>query len=299
MSVIKKGIHIRISRSRRITLSVRSISFYLFMTFFLIFTAMPIIYMVSTAFKPLNELFIYPPRFFVRNPTLKNFIDLVTTLSGTTVPFLRYVFNSLLTSVVTVSITIIISCMAAYSLGKAKPPGHNILFILVIACLMFSTYVTQIPTYMVVNYFGLVNTYWALIIPKLAVAFNLFLVKQFVEQLPDPLLEAARIDGANEWKVFWTIVMPFLTPAWSTLLVFSFVANWNDFFSPLIYISNEAMKTLPLAMQSIAGGVATVNISRAGAAAATTFILTAPTILIFTLAQKKVVQTMAYSGIKA
>ena len=261
--------------------------------------ALPIVYMVSTAFKPLPELFIYPPRFFVKQPTLHNFVDLVTSLSGSVVPFLRYVFNSVFTSAVTVALTIIVSCMAAYALGKSKPPGYRIIFNLVLACLMFSSYVTQIPTYMVADFLGIVDTYGALIIPKIAVAFNLFLVKQFVEQLPNPLLEAARIDGANEWYIFWKIVMPFLAPAWSTLLVFSFVANWNDFFTPLIYITNEALKTMPLAMQSISGGVATVNISRAGASAATTFIMTVPTILIFTLAQKKVIQTMAHSGIKA
>lgn len=278
--------------------SLKGVLFYSLMILFVSFTALPLIYMISTAFKPLDELFIYPPRFFVRKPTLNNFSDLVMALSGAAVPFLRYVFNSVLTTVATVVLTVIISCMGAYALGKHKLPGSSYIFAIIIASLMFSPHVTQIPSYMIVNSLNMVNTYWALIIPKIAVAFNLFLLKQFIEQLPDALLEAARIDGANEWTVFWNVVMPFLRPAWSTLIVFSFVGNWNDFFTPLIYTASESMKTLPLAMQTIAGGGGAANISRAGAAAATTFLMTLPTIIVFTVAQRKVIQTLAHSGIK-
>lgn len=117
---------------------------------------------------------------------------------------------------------------------------------------MFSPHVTQIPNYMIVKNLGLINTYWALILPKIAVAFNMFLVKQFLEQMPDAYLEAARLDGANEWQLFWKIVMPYVRPAWATLVVFSFVGNWNDYFSPLVFTNSDAMKTLPLAIQSIA-----------------------------------------------
>lgn len=129
-------------------------------------------------------------------------------------------------------------------------------------------------------------------------AYNIFLMKQFIEQYPDELLEAARIDGAGEFRIFMKLVMPALKPAWSTLIVFSFVNNWNDYFSPLIYITSQAMKTLPLALQTISGGAAGMSVGRAGAVAAATFVMTVPTVIIFTVMQGKVMETMVYSGIK-
>ena len=260
------------------------------------FTALPLVYVVSTAFKPLNELFLFPPRFFVRRPTMRNFGDLFIALDALSVPFTRYVFNSIFVTAATVFLTITVSAMAAYGMVKHKVLGGKILFSLVLAGLMFSSFVTQIPTFLIVNTFQMVNTSWALIIPKVAVAYNVFLVKQFTEQLPDSFLEAARIDGAGEFTIFIRIVVPFLKPVLATLVVFSFVANWNDFFSPLVYIQDEALKTLPLALQLLSSGN---SIARAGAMAAATFVTILPTILIYTLAQKHVVDSMAFSGIKA
>jgi len=153
---------------------------------------------------------------------------------------------------------------------------------------------------MVVNKLGIIDTYFALIIPKLAVAYNFFLMKQFIEQFPNELLESGRIDGAKEWALFWKIVMPSLKPAWSTLVVFSFVSNWNDYFTPLIFTTSEGMKTLPLAMQTISGGgTAGVTIARAGATSAAVFLMTVPTIIIFTVMQSRVMETMVHSVIKA
>lgn len=259
--------------------------------------ALPLFVMVSRSLMPLDELFIYPPRLLVRKPTLRNFSDLLTSLSSSTVPFTRYIFNSLFTTVVTVTISIMVCCMGAYGLVKHKPAGANAIFAVVLAALMFSTHVTQIPNYLVVNKLGLVNSYLALIIPKIAMAYNFFLVKQFCEQLPNSILEAARIDGARELRVFWTIAMPLLRPAWTTLAVFSFVSNWNDYFSPLIYISSNALKTLPLALQTLGGGAGVV--ARAGTVGAATFLTTLPSVLVFAIMRGKVMETMSFSGIKA
>lgn len=259
--------------------------------------ALPLFVMVSRSLMPLDELFIYPPRLLVRKPTLRNFSDLLTSLSSSTMPFTRYIFNSLFTTVVTVTISIMVCCMGAYGLVKHKPAGANAIFAVVLAALMFSTHVTQIPNYLVVNRLGLVNSYLALIIPKIAVAYNFFLVKQFCEQLPNSILEAARIDGARELRVFWTIAMPLLRPAWTTLAVFSFVSNWNDYFSPLIYISSNALKTLPLALQTLGGGAGVV--ARAGTVGAATFLTTLPSVLVFAIMRGKVMETMSFSGIKA
>ena len=164
---------------------------------------------------------------------------------------------------------------------------------------MFSPHVTQIPNYVIVKGLHLIDTYWALILPKIAVAYNVFLMKQFLEQMPDALLEAARLDGANEWQAFWRIVMPYLKPAWATLVVFSFVSNWNDYFSPLVFTTSESMKTLPLAVQSIAGGPGAAALSTMGAMAASTLLMTLPTIVVYTLMQGRVLKTMGYSGIKS
>lgn len=262
------------------------------------FTALPLVYLVVTAFKPLDELFVYPPRFYVKHPTMKNFSDLLISLGSSAVPFTRYAFNSVIVTTVIVMCTVIVSALGAYALVKFKPPGSKPLFNLILMALMFSPHVTKIPSYMVVNGLGLINTYGALILPNIAVAYNFFLMKQFIEQYPDELLEAARIDGAGELLIFLKMVMPALKPAWSTLIVFSFVNNWNDYFSPLIYVTSQAMKTLPLALQTISGGAAGMSVGRAGAVAAATFVMTLPTVIIFVIMQGKVMETMVYSGIK-
>lgn len=281
---------------RKAHISKGQAALYVIVMLLVTFSALPIIYLVSTAFKPLNELFAFPPKFFVREPTLQNFTDLFFSLSSAAVPFTRYIFNSITVTVLTVAGTVIICSLGAFSLVKYHPPGSKVLFTVVLGALMFSPYVTQIPRYLVINGLKLVDTYWALILPNLAVAYNFFLVKQFVEQFPNELLEAARIDGCGEFKLFFRIVMPFLAPAWATLVVFSFVSSWNDYFSALIYLNDSASFTLPLAFNTISGGGA--SIGRAGAAAAATTLMALPTVVIFTLMQRKVMETMVHSGIK-
>ena len=258
------------------------------------FCLLPIIYMINTAFKPLYELYIFPPRFFVRNPTLQNFSDLLLAVSSTSVSYLRYVFNSLLVSVITVFVTAAISSMGGYAVVKLKPPGGKFFFKLVIAALMFPSQVTTIPRYLIVVNLGLVNNYLALILPIASSAYYFFLMKQFIGQFPDTLIEAARIDGCGEFKTFMRIVMPSLAPAWATLMVFSFVTSWNDYFSALIYINDDVMKTLPLAINTIQGS----GFGRAGATSASAMIMTLPIVIVFIFSQRKIMQTMVYSGIK-
>lgn len=267
------------------------------MTLLVCFTALPMVAMICRAFMPLDELFMYPPRIIVRKPTVANFSELLSSLNASVVPFARYIFNSLFTTITSVFLSVVVCCMGAYGLVKFRPVGSKFIFAVIVAALMFSTHVTQIPNYIVVNELGLVNSYLALIIPKIAVAYNFFLVKQFAEQLPDEILEAARIDGCSELKIFWKIAMPLLKPAWSTLAVFSFVSNWNDYFSPLIFINKDAMKTLPLALQTLAGGAGVV--ARAGTVGAATLLTTLPTIIVFVIMRGRVMQTMTYSGIKS
>lgn len=287
----------KIPKFRRKRIKPSKIILYILIGCLLVFTAFPMVAMICRAFMPLDELFVYPPRIIVRHPTLSNFADLLTSLNSSTVPFTRYVFNSLWVTIVSVFGSVVICSMGAYGMVKHKPIGASAIFTVVIAALSFSSHVTKIPNYMVVSGLGLINTYWSLIIPSLATAYNFFLVKQFAEQLPDSLLEAARIDGAKEFRIFWKIAMPLLKPAWSTLAVFSFVNNWNDSFSPLVYITSDAMKTLPLALQTMAGGAGVV--ARSGTVGAATLLTTAPTIIVYTIMRGRVMQTMTYSGIKS
>ena len=271
---------------------------YFFLALLVLFTALPLIYVVSTAFKPMDELFLFPPKFLTNRPVLDNFYGLFASLDNASVPFTRYIFNSLVNSLAVVLGTTVVSTMAAYGLVKHKPAGSGFIFSLILAALMFSAHVTQIPNYMVVEGMGLLNTYWALILPKVATAFNMFLMKQFMEQMPDEYIEAARIDGANEFQIFMKIACPFVKPAMATLVVFTFVGTWNDYFSPLIFTNSNAMKTLPLAIQSIAGGPGAASLATAGTMAAASFVMIIPTVAIYSAMQSKVINTMSYSGIK-
>lgn len=275
-----------------------STSEYIFMTLLALFTMLPIVYMISTAFKPLEEMFLYPPRFFVRHPTGRNFVELLLAIDSLSVPFTRYLFNSLFVASATVTASVILSSMAAYPLAKyPRMPGGKLFFSIVVSALMFAPEVTQIPRYLIVDRLHMIDTYWGLIIPALAGSYGLFLMKQFMEQLPIELIEAAKVDGASEWRIFFQIVMPLVRPAWITLIIFSFIGTWNDFFTPLIFTRSEQMKTLPLIMSSIGGGPGIV--ARWGAVAAASMVVTLPTLIIFVLLQRYVMQTMAYSGIKS
>lgn len=296
MAQVKKAIVVRLGKDKKMKIRPSSVVGFLCLLALLAFTSLPLVYLVCTAFKPMDELFVYPPQFFVKNPTMKNFSDLLTSVNSAAIPYSRYILNSVFVSVAVVVGTILVSSMGAFSLAKYKPPGSEIIFSVVVAVLTFSSFVTTIPSYKIINSLGMMDTYFALILPKIAVAYNFFLMKQFMEQFPDEVIEAARIDGSGETRLFWTMIMPNVKPAWATLAVLTFVSTWNDYFSPMIYISRQAMRTMPLVLQSIAGGVGTV--ARSGAIAAATFLTIAPTIVVYVIMQKQVMATMAYSGVK-
>ena len=269
---------------------------YIFMIALVSFTAMPLVYLVCTAFKPLDELFVFPPRFFVRHPTLANFSDLLTVMDNSSVPFSRYFFNSALVSLLSVILTILVCTIGAYSLTKLRLPYKKLIFSVIVAALMFSAPVAQISNFIIINKLKMVNTYWALIVPKIASAYYFFLIRQNMLEIPDALLEAARIDGCGPIRSFFNIVLPLSRPVMATVAVFAFVANWNDYYSPLIYINDETLKTLPLALQALQGGVG--QVVRSGAFAASALLTTAPVIIVFVIMQSKVVKTMAHTGIK-
>lgn len=284
---------LRMKRIRLRRIKPSRIVLFVFLTAMAAFSLLPIVYVISTAFKPMDELLRFPPQFIVRRPTMSNFVDLSMALTSFSVPFSRYIFNSVVVTVTTVVGTVIISAMAAYALSKLKLVGGNIIFGIIVAALMFSSQVTQIPMYMLISSMGMINTYWALILPKLAVAYNVFLIKQFFDQVPDALIESAVIDGAGKLRIFWQIVMPVCKPAWTTVVVFSFVSYWNDYFGPLVFTNTDDMKTLTLAVQTIGS-----SLSRTGANAAATLLMIIPTVLVYVLMQRQVIETMIHSGIK-
>lgn len=267
---------------------------YVLMISLAVVTSLPLVYMVVTAFKPLDELLLFPPRFFVRQPTISNFSDLFATLDSQTVPFTRYLFNSLLTTTVSVVLTLAICSMGAYAVDKVRMKGSKFFSNLIVYALMFSAPAAQIPIYMVVARSGMMNTYFALIVPALATPMYFFLIRQFISQLPEVLIESARLDGASEFRIFRSIVLPNIKPALSTVTVFAFISNWNNAGGSVIYITNQSMKTLPYALSTITTG----GLARAGAAAAASLLITLPTVVVYLLMQRQVMKTMVFAGIK-
>lgn len=267
-----------------------------FIYFFLLLVAVamvfPLVFAINSALKPLDELFMFPPKIFAQNPTLDNFSDLFVTMGKSWVTFPRYIFNTVFITAVGTAGHLIIASMGAFVLAKYDFPGGKQFFHLVTVALMFSGYVTAIPNYLIINKLGWIDTYWAIIIPAFAAPIGLFLMKQFMEGLPMSLIEAAKIDGASEWKIFMSIVMPNVKPAWLTVIIFSVQSLWNN--RAATYIYSEEKKTLVYALQQIQSG----GIARTGQAAAVTVIVMIVPIAIFIASESQILETMASSGLK-
>ncbi len=261
---------------------------------FLIALAMvfPLVFAVSSALKPLDELFLFPPKVFAKNPTMDNFQDLFVTMGKSWVTFSRYIFNTVFITVVGTAGHLIIASMGAFVLAKYEFPGSKLFFSIVVTALMFNGYVTAIPNYLIISKLGWIDTYWAIIVPAFAAPMGLFLMKQFMEGLPMSLVEAAMIDGASRWKIFIQIIMPNVKPAWLTLIIFSVQNLWNNKAATFIY--SEEKKTLVYALQQIQSG----GIARTGQAAAVTVVVMVVPILIFVLSESQILETMASSGLK-
>ena len=268
------------------------IALYIFLVLVACIMAFPIVYAVSAALKPLDELFKFPPRVFAQHPTMDNFSDLFVTMGKSWVTFSRYLFNTAFITFVGTAGHLIVASMGAFVLAKYEFPGNQQFFKLVTVAMMFTGYVTQIPNYMLLNKLGWIDTYWAIIIPAFASPMGLFLMKQFMEGLPTSLIEAAKIDGANEWLVFRRIVMPNVKTAWMTLIIFSVQGLWNNKASTFIY--SEEKKTLVYALQQIQAG----GIARTGQGAAVLVVVMIVPIAIFIFSESQILETMASSGLK-
>ncbi len=269
-----------------------TVTIFLFLAIIGAFMMLPLVYVVVTAFKPLDEILAYPPKFFVQHPTLDNFTDLIEITQETWVPFERSLFNSVSLSVVGTVVYIIIASMAAYPLAKNRSKYVSVIYQVVVFAILFRPEVTRTPLYILMSQLGLINSALSLVLPVLAGSFGVFLVRQFMVTVPNEMLEAARIDGASEYTIFYKLVMPMVKPAWMTLAIFTFKDLWNTGESQYIY--EESLKTLTAVMQSISSA----GIARAGAGAVVALVMMIPPVVVFIISQSSVMETMATTGIK-
>jgi ABC-type glycerol-3-phosphate transport system permease component len=264
----------------------------LFLVIFAIIMVIPLYFAIIQSIKPMNELYIFPPRLYVTSPTPDNYADLFRLMSSSWVPFSRYVFNTVMITAVGTFGHIILASMAAYPLAKYRFPFSQGFAKMVRFALMFNATVLTIPTYIIMARLGWIDTYFSLIVPAFGSSLGLYLMQNFMADLSDALFDAAKIDGAREGLIFWRIVMPNVKSGWLTLMIFSVQTLWNTNNS--MYIYSEELKTLPYAISQITSG----GYARAGAAAAAVVVMMLVPIIVFIISQSNVIETMSKSGIK-
>ncbi len=300
ISVFKKYTGVHTSGINPKGFHVSQIKFYLILLPIAAVMILPMIFIISNALKPLDELFAYPPRFFVTNPTLKNFTDLFAKMSNSGVPVSRYLFNSVLITLVTVGASIVVSSTAAYALSKKRFKLKNILFTINTVALMFVQVAVTIPRFLIIQRLGLIDTFPVHVLPVLAMPVGLFLIKQFIDGIPDEVVEAAQIDGANDLRIYWTIILPMIMPAIATIAILTFQATWTDAGASTNYINNESLKTFAFYLNTLTSTSASgANaVAGQGIAAAAALIMFLPNLIIFVILQSQVMSTMSHSGLK-
>lgn len=282
---------------------VSQLKIYVYIIPIAMFMMLPIIYIFSSAFKPINELFQFPPNFIVRQPTWDNFIRLAQTTQQSAVTLARYMFNSLIVTVAVVGLTIFISSFAGYAFSKMKFRGKDLLFEINTIALMFVPVAVMIPRYLVIDRLGMINSYFAHILPLLAMPVGLFLVKQFIDQVPDELLEAAKVDGAGPYRIYWAVIVPMVKPALATVSILAFQSVWGNVETSNLFTTKESMRTLAFFMNTLVAqnsptAGSGVVVAGQGIAAASMLIMFIPNLVLFIILQSKVMNTMAYSGMK-
>lgn len=288
LKVSKESQYKRYTRSK-----VGNFFYVLFLVAFGAFSVLPLVYCIVTSFKPLDELLVFPPRFFVIRPTVANYAALPGLLSNLRIPLSRYVFNSLFVTITSTLLYVFLATLAAFALCKSKIKGRKTFFLIVQFALLFNAYTLSIPRYLIYSWFGLIDTYLVMIIPHVASTMGVFLMKQYMEgAIPNALLEAARVDGAGAYRIFFQIAVPIVKPCLLTLILFGFREAWAT--TPQGTIFNESLKTLPTIMQQITAG----GIARSGSAMAVTVIMMIPPILVYMISQSNIMESMSSAGIK-
>ncbi len=288
---IRHYLRMRKIRRRNRSLGV-DIALTLFLGFFGLFSLFPLAMIVVNAFKPMSEVFIFPPKLVVENPTLNNFFDLGAIIEEFDIPLSRYAFNTLFITGVGTFGTVLLGSMAAFPLAKYEFPGSKFMSQLIVYSLMFSGSVTAIPNYFIMSSIGLVDSYWSVILPAIGGTLGLYLMKNFMVQIPDELLEAAKIDGASEMQTFFGTVMPLCKPAWITLIILSVQGLWGNTGGVFIY--SEELKPLSYVLSQIVSS----GIARTGVSSAVSLIMLVVPIAVFVFSQSNVLETMASSGMK-
>ena len=260
------------------------------------FMALPIIFIVNHAFKPMEELFAFPPTFFVRSPTLENFTKLIKFSRSAGIPLSRYLFNSACVTVLTVGISLLLTTCAAFAFSKIKFRGRKMMLEINQIAIMFVATAVLIPRYLVIATTGMIDTVFAHVLPLVAMPVALFLVKQFVDQVPDSLIEAAHLDGATDLQVYRRIILPIIRPAIATAMVLVFQQVWTNMETSSYFINDESMKTVTFYMNTLVN--ANNGVAGQGVAAAATLIMFIPNLVLFIICQSSVMNTMATSGIK-
>jgi len=284
----------KIKKKKRLNRTLSGdIVLFLFLTAFGLFSAWPLIFNINHAFKPLDEIFLFPPKLFVKNPTFDNFTDLFNLMGDSWIPFTRHFFNTIFITVIGTVGHVIIASMAAYPLAKHQFPGRNIIFKTIVLSLMFVPTVTAISNYIILGKVGLIDTYWAIILPAFAYSLGLYLMKQFMEIVPYDMIESAKLDGASEFKIFWKVIMPNVKPAWLTLIILLFQSLWITDGGMFLY--SEELKPVSFALRQL---ISTSIASRQGTVAAVTFIMMIVPVTIFVITRSKIIETMAHSGMK-
>ena len=261
-----------------------------------LFMLLPIIFLFNHAFKPLNELFLYPPTIFVQQPTWRNFEQLLLHSSAGLVPFTRYLFNSAVISAISTAAVILVSTMAGYVLSKHHFHFKAIIMGLILISLMFAPETVAIPRYLVISELGLKDTYFAHILPFIASPIAVFLMKQFIDQIPASLTDAAKLDGATDMYIFTRIIIPLTAPAVATVSIITFQAVYLDVETSTFFMTKETMKTL--AYYATALTVNVPGVAATSLAAAIGLIMFLPNLIMFLLFQRKMIQTMLHSGVK-
>lgn len=279
--------------------SISHLKFYLILAPFVLFALLPIVFIFSQAFKPMEELFLFPPQFIVKNPTLDNFQMLISASNQSSIPMSRYLINSIIITIFVMVFSILFSSMAGYILSKHKFKGQKFIFELNQIALMFIPIAVSIPRYLVISKMGMIDSYVAQIFPLIAMPVGLFLLKQFIDQIPDEVIEGAKMDGASTFTIYRKIIVPLTIPAMATVGILAFQTGWNSMEASTLYINDESLKTFAYYMSTLSTTTGSNPVAGQGISAASALIMFLPNLIIFIILQNKVMDTVSHSGVNS
>jgi multiple sugar transport system permease protein len=277
--------------SIRLKTRTKNIIIYIFLSLGALMMAIPYVWMIVTSFKPIEEIQTYPPSFIVHHPTLDPYLELFRLI-----PMARYLFNSIFVASTVTLCNLFFCSLAGYAFAKHNFWGRDKIFLAFLGSMMIPWQVNLIPGFVIVKNLGWLNSFYALIVPNMATAFGIFLCRQFILSIPNDLIDAAKIDGCGEFKIYQLVILPLIKPVLATLAIFTFLSQWNSFVWPLVVIHTSSMRTVPLALSvlnSQFGFGANSAMVMAGAT-----VVTLPVLIVFICFQKYFIKGIALIGLK-